>query len=151
MILISACLLGENVRYDGRNNLHNSLKALVERGEAIGVCPEVLGGLSIPREPAEIVGGNGEDVLDGRAKVVSISGRDVTEAFLIGAKKTLEIVQAYAATKVILKEKSPSCGSSLIYDGTYSGRKIVGMGVTTALLRRHGIEVLSEEKDEFID
>ncbi|MGM9986764.1 MAG: DUF523 domain-containing protein [Bacillaceae bacterium] len=146
MLLISACLIGENVRYDGRNNLRLNLKQMVEKGEAVVVCPEVLGGLAIPREPAEIVGGNGEDVLDGKCKVRTISGEDVTDAFLKGAYETLSIAKQHGVTKAILKEKSPSCGSNRIYNGEHNGIVINGFGITTALLRRNGIEVISEEE-----
>ena len=109
------------------------------------ICPEVLGGLSIPREPAEIVGGEGEDVLDGHAKVITNTGIDVTEQFMKGANETLKIALDLDATMVILKERSPSCGSSMIYSGEFNGNKKKGTGVTAALLKRNGIQVLSEE------
>ena len=104
------------------------------------ICPEVLGGLSIPREPAEIVGGVGEDVLDGHAKVITNNGIDVTEQFIKGAFETLKIAQELDATMVILKERSPSCGSSMIYAGEFNGTKKQGTGVTAALLKRNGIK-----------
>lgn len=113
------------------------------------VCPELLGGFSTPREPAEIVGGDGEDVLDGKAKVFEKSGKDVTELYIQGAIRTLEKAQAIGATMVVLKEYSPSCGSAIIYNGEFKGKKIAGVGVTTALLKRNGIQVVSE--DEFFD
>jgi uncharacterized protein YbbK (DUF523 family) len=126
--------------------LDKKIHQLLEENKAITVCPELLGGFSTPREPAEIVGGNGEDVLDGKAKVVEKSGSDVTELYIKGAYATLRKAQEVNATVVILKEFSPSCGSSMIYNGEFKGKKIVGNGVTTALLKRNGIQVVSEER-----
>ncbi|SCW64478.1 Uncharacterized conserved protein YbbK, DUF523 family [Paenibacillus tianmuensis] len=146
MILVSSCLAGLEVRYNGTHCLDNKIRQLLEDNQAITVCPELLGGFSTPREPAEIVGGSGEDVLDGKAKVVEKSGRDVTELYVKGAYATLRKAQEVDATVVILKEFSPSCGSSMIYNGEFKGKKIVGNGVTTALLRRNGIQVVSEER-----
>lgn len=145
MILISACLAGFNVRYNGTNSLDEKIQKLVLENKAVTVCPELMGGFSTPREPAEIVGGNGQDVLDGNATVVERSGRDVTELYLKGAYVTLQKVLEVGATHVILKEYSPSCGSAKIYNGEFNGTKLVGEGVTTALLRRNNIIVLSEE------
>lgn len=89
MIFISACLVGQNVRYDGGNKLNNNLKKLVDQGEAKPICPEILGGLSTPRNPAEIVGGDGFDVLENKAKIIDNQGNDVTEEYVNGAKKAL--------------------------------------------------------------
>lgn len=144
MILISACLAGLATTYDGRDNYREDIYGLLNEGKAALVCPEQLGGLPTPRPPAEIVGGNGGDVLDGTAKVLTSGGRDVTAEFIQGAEQTLKIAQAVNAKYAVLKESSPSCGSGLIYDGTYSKTKRPGFGVTSALLRRHGIEVYSE-------
>jgi uncharacterized protein YbbK (DUF523 family) len=146
MILVSSCLAGLEVRYNGTHCLDKKIGQLVKENQAITVCPELLGGFSTPREPAEIVGGNGVDVLDGKAKVVEKSGRDVTELYIKGAYATLRKAQEVDATVVILKEFSPSCGSSMIYNGEFKGKKIVGNGVTTALLKRNGIQVVSEER-----
>lgn len=146
MILISACLAGLNVRYNGTNSLDEKIQKLVLENKAVTVCPELMGGFSTPREPAEIVGGNGHDVLDGKARVVERSGRDVTELYLKGANATLQKAREIGATKVVLKEYSPSCGSAMIYNGEFNGTKLVGVGVTTALLQRHRIEVVSEEQ-----
>ena len=125
--------------------LNEKIKKWFDEKKAIPICPEVLGGLSIPREPAEIVGGEGEDVLDGHAKVITNNGIDVTEQFIKGANETLKIALDLNATMVILKERSPSCGSSMIYSGEFNGNKKRGTGVTAALLKRNGIQVLSEE------
>ncbi|MGE7110337.1 DUF523 domain-containing protein [Lysinibacillus sp. NPDC047702] len=145
MILISACLAGLKVRYNGTDSLDERIQQFVLENKAVTVCPELMGGFSTPREPAEIVGGDGEDVLDGRAKVVEKSGRDVTELYLKGAYATLQKALEVGATKVILKEYSPSCGSAMIYNGDFNSTKLVGVGVTTALLRRNNIAVFSEE------
>lgn len=145
MILISACLAGLNVRYNGTNSLDEKIQKLVLENKAVTVCPELMGGFSTPREPAEIVGGNGQDVLDGNATVVDSSGQDVTDLYLKGAYATLQKALEVGATHVILKEYSPSCGSAKIYNGRFNGTKLAGEGVTTALLRRNNIIVLSEE------
>ncbi|MEH7503145.1 DUF523 domain-containing protein [Neobacillus drentensis] len=146
MILVSACLAGLEVRYNGTHCLNNKISKLVKENKANTICPELLGGFSTPREPAEIIGGNGEDVLDGKAKVVDKSGKDVTELYIKGAFATLEKAKEITATIVVLKENSPSCGSSKIYNGGFNGKKIEGMGVTSALLKRNGIKVISEEQ-----
>jgi uncharacterized protein YbbK (DUF523 family) len=145
-IIVSACLTGVHCRYDQKHCLDKRMEKMMKNGEAIPVCPEQLGGLPTPRNPAEIVGGTGEDVLDGKARVIDCTGKDVTKAFMQGAYETLRIAQATGAKKAILKEASPSCGSCLIYDGTFQGKKKPGMGVTVALLRRNGIEVTSEKE-----
>ncbi|MEK3658483.1 DUF523 domain-containing protein [Paenibacillus sp. FSL R5-0744] len=145
MILVSSCLAGMKVRYNGTDCLDEKIQKLLNDNQAIAVCPELLGGFSTPREPAEIIGGNGEDVLAGTAKVVDRSGTDVTDMYLKGAYITLAKAQEVSATMVVLKENSPSCGSSMIYNGEFKGKKIAGNGVTTALLRKNGIEVTSEE------
>ncbi|PFK29535.1 hypothetical protein COI93_23290 [Bacillus cereus] len=145
MIVVSACLAGIACRYDGNDNLIAKIEELLQKEETILVCPEVLGGLPTPRPSAEIIGGNGDDVLDGKAKVVDKDGNDVTEAFVKGAYKALEAMQGLNPEYIILKERSPSCGSSTIYTGEFNGNKRDGYGVTTALFRRHGFTVISEE------
>ncbi|SHE65505.1 Uncharacterized conserved protein YbbK, DUF523 family [Seinonella peptonophila] len=144
--IVSACFAGIECRYDGRANRVTKIQEMIKKGEAIPVCPEQLGGLSTPRLPAQIVGGSGEDVLDGKAKVIDQAGNDVTEAFIRGAEQALQMAKLTGATEAILKERSPSCGSCVIYDGTFEGTKKAGQGVTTALLKRHGIRVKSEEE-----
>ena len=146
--LISACLVGENIRYDAKNCLQLKLKHLVDTQQAIVICPEVSGGLSTPRNPAEIIDGDGTAVLQGLAKVIDSQGSDLTKEFILGARKTLELAQCHQVTHIILKANSPSCGSQMIYDGSFSNQKIVGKGVTTALLEQHGFIVMSE--DEFL-
>jgi uncharacterized protein YbbK (DUF523 family) len=146
MILVSSCLAGLEVRYNGTHSLDNRTSKLVGENKAVTICPELLGGFSTPREPAEIVGGDGEDVLDGKAKVVEKSGEDVTELYIKGAYATLEKAKKINAAIVVLKENSPSCGSSMIYNGEFKGKKIVGNGVTSALLKRNGLQVISEEQ-----
>lgn len=145
MILVSACLIGENCKYSGGNNKNERVIKYLEEKDYIAICPETLGGLVSPRSPAEIQQGDGRDVLNGTAKVVSCTGEDFTAQFLCGAKKVCDIAQNMGADTAILKESSPSCGSGLIYDGSFCGNKKKGCGVTAALLRHHGIRVISEE------
>lgn len=144
MIVISACLAGIACRYDGNDNLVAKIGELLEKEETTLICPEVLGGLPTPRTPAEIVGGNGDDVLNGTAKVIDQNGNDVTEIFIAGAYKALDQIKDLDPEYIILKERSPSCGSSVIYTGKFNGQKQAGYGVTTALFRRHGFRVISE-------
>ncbi|MCK4452122.1 MAG: DUF523 domain-containing protein, partial [Anaerolineae bacterium] len=110
--------------------------------------PEVAGGLPTPRPPAEIQGGDGGDVLEGRARVVNIEGKDVTAEFLAGARKALRVAQRWDIKEAILKARSPSCGVGPIYDGSFSGRLVEGDGVTAALLEREGIIVRNEDEWE---
>lgn len=149
-VLVSACLLGQPVRYDGRASGHpDVLQAWQREGRVVPLCPEVAGGLPTPRPPAEIPGGQGGAVLDGDAQVVTIVGEDVSAAFLAGARLALELVRRHGIRVAVLKSGSPSCGNRLVYDGTFSGSKISGEGVTSALLRREGVLVFSElELDE---
>jgi uncharacterized protein YbbK (DUF523 family) len=145
LLLVSACLVGIPCRYDGDSCPDDQLQALVTQGKVLPLCPEVLGGLPTPRPPAEIQGGDGDDVLDGRARVVNIEGKDVTTEFLAGAQKALHIAQRWGIKEAVLKARSPSCGMGQIYDGSFSGRLVEGDGVTTALLKREGIAVKTEE------
>lgn len=146
MILLSACLAGFNVRYDG-SNVKNELAAqLVALGQAITVCPEVMGGMSTPREPAEIQDGDGNDVIVGRAKVINHRGIDVTRQYLQGAQLALGLARRFHVQVAFLKQKSPACGTHLIYDGSFSGHKVAGLGVAAALLRQHGIQVFGDEE-----
>ncbi|MBL4938157.1 DUF523 domain-containing protein [Clostridium sp. YIM B02515] len=151
MIIVSACLCGINTRYDGKSNLNETTLKLLKEGKAVLVCPEQLGGMSTPRLPHEIVGGDGAGVLDGIAKVISADGNEGTDAFLKGAYETLKIAKEINAEYAILKAKSPSCGYGKIYNGIFSGEKISGNGVTAELLSRNGIKVYTEEDIENID
>jgi len=144
-LLVSACLLGLSCRYDGGSCPVPALQRLAALGQAIPICPEVAGGLPIPRPPAEIQGGDGGDVLDGRGRVVSEDGTDVSSAFIAGARAALNLARRCGVARAVLKARSPSCGVGLIYDGTFSGRLASGDGVTAALLRREGITVSTEE------
>ncbi|MCA1065676.1 DUF523 domain-containing protein [Rossellomorea sp. AcN35-11] len=146
MLLVSSCLAGLEVRYNGTHCLNEKISKLVEEKKAITICPELLGGFSTPREPAEIIGGAGEEVLDGKAKVMDKSGKDVTDLYMKGAYAALENARKVNATTIVLKENSPSCGSSMIYNGHFNGEKIAGNGVTSALLKRNGFQVISEEE-----
>lgn len=149
-MLVSACLLGQPVRYDGRASGHpDLLRTWQAQGRVVPLCPEVAGGLPTPRPPAEIPGGQGGAVLDGEAQVVTVQGDDVSAAFLAGARQALELVRRHGIRVAVLKSGSPSCGNRLVYDGTFSGSKVAGEGVTSALLRREGVQVFSElELDE---
>jgi uncharacterized protein YbbK (DUF523 family) len=145
-ILVSACLLGQKVRYNAEILPHpgSILDKLEAQGRLIPFCPEVAGGLPVPRPPAEIQGGEGGCVLEGRCRVISAAGEDCTQAFVDGARQTLALAQSEQVTMAILKENSPSCGSAFVYDGSFSRKRLPGEGVTTALLRRHAIQVYSE-------
>ena len=145
-VLVSACLAGVPVRHDGSSNPKTKGAELVDQGRAVLVCPEVDGGLSTPRPAAEIEGGDGSDVLKGTARVVTRDGTDVTDAYVRGARKALAAAQEAGAEVAILKARSPSCGLGQIYDGSHSRTLTAGDGVTAALLRSHGIKVLTEEQ-----
>ena len=145
MIAVSACLAGEPCRYDGRANRSEAVSRLVAAGNAVCICPECLGGLSTPREPAEIVGGSAEEVFSGHARVLTKSGADVTAAFVRGAYAALTVCRAHNITEAVLKAKSPSCGCGAVYDGTFSGRLVLGDGLTAAVFRKNGISVQTEQ------
>ena len=148
MIIVSACLLGENCKYSGGNNKSENVIKYLEDKEYILVCPEQLGGLSTPRNPSEIITyGNtdGYDVLSGCTKVLSNKGIDVKKNFIQGAEETLKIAKEHNAKTAILKAGSPSCGYKKIYDGTFLGNKIQGMGVTAAILNKENIALLDED------
>lgn len=144
-VLVSACLAGRRCRFDGSSNPDDEVASLVAEGRAILVCPEVDGGLGTPRPAAEIQGGDGHDVIAGRARVVTKEGKDVTAQYVKGAERALEVAREAGASRAILKTRSPSCGCGAIYDGTFTGTKRTGDGVTAALLRANGIEVTTEE------
>ncbi|GAA5445961.1 hypothetical protein Misp06_04168 [Microbulbifer sp. NBRC 101763] len=145
-ILVSSCLLGCAVRYNGTDvEVYNSdFDWLVETQEIVPLCPEVAAGLPIPRAPAEISGGNGADILAGAARVIGSEKKDLTDQFLLGAKLALKLCRRHNIRYAVLTENSPSCGSGYIYDGSFSGKKIVGVGVVSALLEKSGIQVFSQ-------
>lgn len=144
MILVSACLLGHNVKYSGGNNGHELLMRYSQYLTA--VCPEGLGRLPIPRPPAELQGGDGDAVLDGRAVVKNKEGLDVTSHFLSGAELALAMAQKHHVKVAVLKANSPSCGNAQIYNGRFDGGKTAGRGVAAALLMKNGIRVYSEKE-----
>lgn len=144
-ILVSRCLLGHRVRYDGgASGPFDVLQQWLDEGRVVPLCPEVAGGLPTPRAPAEIAGGQGVRVLDGEVAVVTADGEDVSAQFLSGARQALDQVREHGIRIAVLKANSPSCGNLLTYDGTFSGVKVRGEGVTAALLKRHGVQVFSE-------
>lgn len=152
-ILISACLMGKPVRYNGRAlSVHDEIiQRWQDEGRLVLACPELAAGMPVPRSPAEIQQGNGEAVLQGQARVIEQWGNDVSREFLQGAYQALDVAQKHHCLLAVLTEGSPSCGSSRIYDGHFSGTQRTGPGVTTALLRRHGIMVFSHLQLELAD
>ena len=137
-ILISACLLGCRCRYDGGSKPHPVAEELAQHHELVPVCPEQLGGLPTPRPPAERVG----------ARVLTAAGGDVTEQYRRGAEEAVLLCRRLGCQAAVLKERSPSCGSGGIYDGTFSGRLTAGDGVTAAALKAEGIPVYGESEAE---
>ena len=135
-ILISACLVGDNCKYNGGNNLNPQLEALLEKYELIPFCPEVEGGLTTPRNPSEIKG----------PRVVMDNDKDVTREFEWGARKALMLCLYLKIKIAVLKEYSPSCGTHQVHDGSFSNKLVDGMGVTAKLLKENGIKVYSEEQ-----
>lgn len=137
-ILISRCFLGDKVRYNSETIQlkHPLLTLWHKQNRLIAICPEVSGGLPVPREPAE--------QQPDSDKVITVSGIDVTEAFNFGAKQALTLCRKHKIRFAIMKESSPSCGSTLIYDGSFSNQKVPGQGVTTKILTQEGIHVFSE-------
>ena len=147
-VLVSSCLVGDPVRYDGTAATcrHPVLEQWVGEQRIIPYCPEIAGGLGTPRPPVELVGGDGRAVLEAWGKAMGLTGEDVTAAFLAGAHATVALCQRSGIRVAVLKERSPSCGSACIYDGTFSGVIMLGQGVTTAALREHGVSVFSEDQ-----
>ncbi len=133
-ILISACLLGMNCRYNGEGQIIPDTDQLIEKHHLIPICPEIYGGLSTPREPSEIKNG----------RVISKSGNDLTEYFERGAQEILSLAKLYHCKYAILKQRSPSCGYKKIYDGTFSGKIISGRGILAELLLKNGIVIIDE-------
>ncbi|WP_202943848.1 DUF523 domain-containing protein [Natranaerobius thermophilus] len=139
MYVVSACLAGINCRFDGKNCYDERVADLVKSGEAIPLCPEVLGGLSIPRTRCEMTTEEGE------LSVISETGEDRTQEYTLGAEKTVDIAKTIGASQAIMKEESPSCGLRRIYDGSFSNKKITGTGISSKLLLNAGVKVMTEE------
>jgi len=139
-ILISACLIGEKVKYDGNDNALNEaiIQQWKEEGVLVPLCPEVLGGLSVPRPACEVI--------EGTNRVVCKTGEDVSVAFAKGAHESLRIAQEEGVAMAILKARSPSCGKDIIYDGTFTSTRVNDSGITCKLLQESGIAVFSEEE-----
>ncbi|MCR4879809.1 MAG: DUF523 domain-containing protein [Bacilli bacterium] len=141
-ILISACLVGDKCKYNGKSNYNPLIKELLEYYELVPFCPEVEGGLSTPRDPSEMKEGS----------VYSSKGKDVTHNFETGAELAYNICLYLGITTAILKDCSPSCGSTEIYDGSFKGRKIKGMGMTARYLSEKGVKIIPDTKiQEFLD
>lgn len=144
-VLVSACMLGLNTRYDGENTKSKGVLEYLKKKDVqfFPLCAEQLGGLCTPREPSEIEKGfTAKDVIEGKAKVLTQSGKDVTSNFINGAKLVLKFCKEFDITHAILQDRSPSCGYSKIYDGTFSGEKINGRGVLAQMLKDNGIKIL---------
>lgn len=137
-LIVSACLLGKNCKYNGTNNKNEKVLSLAEKYDIVPVCPECFGRLPVPRAPSEIKNGG----------VFSKDGKDVTEFFKAGAEKALEAAKKSGAAKAVLKARSPSCGKGRIYDGSFTGRVIDGDGITAALFKKNGISVFTEDETE---
>ena len=145
MIIVSGCLSGNNSFYNVAYKVNGRIKKLVDENKAIPVCPELLGGLPVPREQSEIKNGTGLDVLEKKSKVITETGRDVTKNFMDGALATLELAKRHKVKKAIFKSRSPACGCGEIYDGSFTGKLRKGDGVACALLKINGIEVISAD------
>lgn len=143
MIIVSACLLGFKCRYDGGNQTEEALFAPSLENLLVPLCPEQLGGLPTPRAPSEIQGGDGMDVIEGKARVVSASGRDVTDCFLRGAQEVIRFMKLMGISTAIMKEQSPSCGVFHIKSG---GAILRGTGVTSSLLAKNGMRIISSDR-----
>ncbi|MBA2657642.1 MAG: DUF523 domain-containing protein [Tatlockia sp.] len=145
-VLISGCLLGLKVRYHRGDALIDSeiIKRWAKEGRLVSICPEVSAGLPIPRPPGEITYGTAKDVLKGKAKVLTQTGIDKTEAFIKGAFQTLALAEKFNIKVAVLKKDSPSCGNSSVYDGSFSGKIISGSGVTAQLLKDNAFRIFNE-------
>ncbi|KRL37912.1 DUF523 domain-containing protein [Liquorilactobacillus uvarum] len=144
MILVSSCLAGFKVRYNGTDAQNMTVRWLVTHGQAITVCPEIMTGFSTPRPSAEIVGGSAGDVLNGKAYVKECNGNDVTAKYIAGAQMVLEIVRRNNVQVAFLKENSPSCGVNNVYTGLFNGQLLHGSGITAHVLKTEGIQVYSD-------
>jgi uncharacterized protein YbbK (DUF523 family) len=147
-ILISACLAGVACTHAAEAKTREWALELIASGRAVTVCPEVAGGLPIPRPEAEIIDGGGGEVLDGTARVRTVDGDDVTAQYVRGAEAAVAVAKRSGAMLAVLKARSPSCGCGAIYDGSFSGELIEGDGVSAVALERAGVEVMSDEDVE---
>ncbi len=140
MILVSACLVGINCKYNGENNYNEKICNMVKEGKALPICSEQLGGLKTPRNPAEI------KIINGKRHVIDDEGNDVTENFERGANEVLKLAKSLNIKKAILKSRSPSCGLNKIYSGNFDKKLVDGNGVLAELLKQNGIEVLNDDE-----
>ena len=147
-VIVSACLAGVACTHEAEAKTRDWTVKLVAEGRAVLVCPEVAGGLPIPRPAAEIVDGSGVDVLAGSARVIGETGEDVTENYLAGARKAAEAARDVGARLAILKARSPSCGCGEIHSGKFDGELRAGDGVTAAMLKQEGLEVVPDDQVE---
>lgn len=147
-ILVSACLMGHKVRYNGREKarITATLARWQREQRLVTHCPELAAGLAVPRLPAEIVGGSGTEVMTDCARILESDGSDVTAHYQLAAWLALRAALESGCSVALLTDGSPTCGSELIYDGSFSGQKRTGMGVAAALLREHGIAVFSDNQ-----
>lgn len=152
-ILVSSCLLGRQVRYDGSCKLvgHPILLRWLEEGRIVSICPEITAGFPTPRPPAEMTTGSGEEILRGEGCVVEQTGADVTGLYIKGAVAALELARQNGCEHAVLTDGSPSCGSSLVHDGSFRGRTVSGNGVTASYLKQAGIAVFSHHQIEELD
>lgn len=150
MVAVSACLAGIPCRYNGTSVNAPELQKIISAVPVLPVCPELLGGLKTPREPAEIMGGDGLGVLEGKAWVCTAEGQNVTAYYVKGAAMTLQHLVDKKIQVMVMKEKSPSCGVKCIYDGSFTRTLKPGCGVTTALLKSNNITVMSEFEDSLL-
>ena len=145
MKLCSACLLGIKCRYDGKSKPDKKIIGLSRKEALIPVCPEQLGGLETPRPAVQLQNCSGEDVLDGKGTIATQDNKDMSLYFINGAKETLRIAKLFNIKQAIMKQRSPSCGCGQVHDGSFTGKTIKGNGITTALLLRNDIKVITEE------
>ena len=143
-ILVSACLLDVNCKYNGASNKNKELYSYMDKYNLIPVCPEQLGGMPTPRYPCEILGGDAKDVIEGRGKVVNSMGEDVTYHFIKGAEEVVNLANLYVCNAAILKSRSPSCGVGKVYDGSFTSTLKEGNGICAELLKQKGFEVYTE-------
>lgn len=142
---VSACLAGIKCTFKSGNHPNKKAVKLFMDGRALAVCPEVAGGMGVPRERSEICGGTGADVINRKARIISVSGEDVTSHHISGAKKLCAVIRNIGIKKAILRPYSPACGTGLIYDGTFSGKLRAGDGVFAAMLKSQGVKLCGEK------